>query len=330
MQLSARGEKLAVGTLFDSDMSRIDDALALALMYGLDGKRETRVVAMSISRPSLPAAAFCDEVARFYAGAAAPFLRMLPIGLQTAGKPVEAQPMLEAATAKPDAKNIIKDVKDTADPAALIRNALLAQHDGNALIVLAGPAMNLSASMALPGVKDLIAKKVRMLVIRMPDVPDLSMGKLLADWPTPIVFATSEIGQDPLYPAISIEADFAWAKSHPVVEAYRAYKPMPYDAPTSTMAAVLYAIRPQDNFFRLSDPGTLTIQPGGKLELTPSAEGKHRQLLPDPSQRERLSKVYIELASAKPVPRMPRFRQQQQQEKKPEKPAPGQAKPSGV
>ena len=43
--------KPPVGILFDSDMgTRIDNALALALLYGLDGKNEARMVGLSVSR----------------------------------------------------------------------------------------------------------------------------------------------------------------------------------------------------------------------------------------------------------------------------------------
>jgi hypothetical protein len=100
---------------------------------------------------------------------------------------------------------------------------------------------------------------------------------------------------------------------------------MPYDATTGAMAAVLYAIRPNEGYFKVSDPGTITFVDGGRLKLAKSAQGQHRQLLYDPAQKERLLKVYTEIASAKPVPRFPRFRQMEQ--KKDEK---DEAKPKGV
>ena len=60
----------AVGILFDTGLgNRIDEALAMALLYGLDGKGEARVIALSVSKPNLKAAAFCEAIARFYAGA---------------------------------------------------------------------------------------------------------------------------------------------------------------------------------------------------------------------------------------------------------------------
>ena len=53
------------------------------------------------------------------------------------------------------------------------------------------------------------------------------------------------------FPGSSLDASFAWAPNHPVVDAYRAFKPMPYDAPSRALAAVLHAVSPDDNYFRL-------------------------------------------------------------------------------
>jgi hypothetical protein len=80
------------------------------------------------------------------------------------------------------------------------------------------------------------------------------------------------------------------------------------------MAALLYAIRPQEGFFKLSDPGTISALDDGRTKFTPSPEGKHRYLILDPEQKERVIKTYTEIASARPAPRQPRRRPQQQQQ----------------
>jgi len=56
------------GVVFDCAMSGMGDALALAMLYALEGKNEARVLSVSVSRPSLKAAIFCDLLARFYGG----------------------------------------------------------------------------------------------------------------------------------------------------------------------------------------------------------------------------------------------------------------------
>jgi hypothetical protein len=78
---------------------------------------------------------------------------------------------------------------------------------------------------------------------------------------------------------------------------------MPYDTASPAMAAVLYALRPQETYFRLSDPGTLSVNSDGAVRFTPLAEGKHKYLIADPAQKDRALTAYAELASAKPLPR---------------------------
>src|SRR5215471_4030481 len=107
MQFPGQG-KPPVGIIFDCDMDSIDDALALALLYGFDGKNEARVVSVSVSKPNLKAAAFCETIGRFYAGtvsgAFGGFGRTLPIGLASDGKTAEDTPMLSAPLAKRNAE----------------------------------------------------------------------------------------------------------------------------------------------------------------------------------------------------------------------------------
>ena len=132
--------------------------------------------------------------------------------------------------------------------------------------------------------------------------------KLFAEWPTPIVAVGSEVGDALPYPGASIEKDFAWAPAHPVVDAYRALKPMPYDAPASALAAVLYAVHPAEDYFKLSDPGTISVLDDGRTRFTPGAEGTHRYLIADPAQKERITAVYTAMVSAAPAPRPGRGR----------------------
>ena len=277
--------KLPFGIAFDSTMETIDSTLALALLYGLEGKGEARVMSISVSRPSLKAAAFCDSIARFYGGPSGPFTPPVTIGMAT-GSAAPDSPMLAAVAAKYPSP--VRKLNDTADPVALIRNALTAQTSQNAAIVLAGPAVNLLNLLQLPGAKDLVVRNVKLLVAAEPHVSRDAAGarQLYAVWPTPIVIAPAELGDALPFPGAAIDRDFAWSTAHPVADAYRAYRSMPYDAPSWAMAAVLYAARPQENYFSLSD-----------------AEGGRKRLGLDPSQKDRIIQAYTQLASAKPVPR---------------------------
>jgi inosine-uridine nucleoside N-ribohydrolase len=320
------GGKPPVGVVFDSDMgNRIDTALALAMLYGFDGKNEARVICLSVSKHNLKAAAFCDAVAKFYAGGG--FSRLLPVGMSIEGKMSEDTPMLTVPLDKRNAdgqalyRHDIRSLNDTADVAAVIRNAFTAQQDGNCIVVLAGPAGNLASVLKLPGAKELITRKVRYLSLSGGAYPqgsaearmksDIAAARqLFAEWPTSIIASGYEVGKELLFPAASIEADFAWSQAHPVVDAYGAYKPMPYDAPAWDMTAVLHAIRPQETYFKLSEPGTISVLDDGRTEFSASATGKHRYLIFDPAQKERIIKTFTEMASLKPVPRQRFFRPQ--------------------
>ena len=352
--MKAQGqEKPPVGIIFDAGMGNsVDEALALALLYGLDGKGEARVISLSVSKPNLKAAALCEAIGRFYAGAASGAFgavgRTLPIGLADEGKAPEDTPMLTAPLSRKDEggkplyNHGIEKFSDTAEVRALIRNAMTAQHDQNCVVVLTGPATNLARVLDLHGAKELIARKVRFLSVaggaysanadRPPQFnikTDIAAAKkLFAEWPTPIIASGDEVGASLLFPAASIEKDFAWSPAHPVVDAYRAYKPMPYDAPTWALTAVLYAVRPQAGYFKLSEPGAISALEDGRTKFTPSLEGKHRYLILDQEQHERVINTYTEIASAKPAPRQPRRRSQQQQQQQQQQQAPPPKPPS--
>jgi len=346
MQFASQA-KPPVGILFDTDIGvGIDDILALAMLFGLEGKGEVRLVSISVSRPSLKSAAFAEAVARFYSGAVSGAFgavgRNLPVGLRLDGKPAEDLPLITTPLSKRNEKGEpvyphgIEKANDTAEVPALLRNALTSQHDQNCIVVLTGPATNLAQALAIPGITDLISQKVRFLSVMGGAYPDgkpefnitSDIGaakKLFAEWPTPIVASGVEIGDALLFPASSIENDFSWAPNHPVVDAYRAYQPMPYDTPSWDLSSVLYAGRPQGNYFKLSDSGRITVLEDGRTKFTPAADGKHRYLILDPSQKDNIIKAYTELASTRPVVRQPRRRPQQQVTPPP--PPPPEVKP---
>jgi inosine-uridine nucleoside N-ribohydrolase len=328
MQLFDQG-KPPLGVVFDCDMGNgIGDALALALLYGLEAKNEARVISVSVSNSNLNAAAFVDAVMRFYSSAPktgpfAGFSRTLPVGLADA-KPLNDSPLFTEPLSKnkPDGSpvypRVVHNLNDTAEVSALIRNALTSQYDGNCVVVLTGPATNLAKALDLPGVKELISRKTRLLCVAGGTYPDgppefnfktdvAAARKVFAEWPAPIVALGTETATHLKFPGASIETDFAWSSAHPIVDAYRAYQTMPYDGAAGNMAAALYAAHPQDGLFKLSPPGAIAVLDDGRTKFTPSNTGRHRYLVFDPAQEEKLFKSFTELASAKPAVRAPRI-----------------------
>jgi hypothetical protein len=81
---------------------------------------------------------------------------------------------------------------------------------------------------------------------------------------------------------------------------------MPYNAPSWDLAAALYAARPNEGYFKLSGPGTITIHDDGRTAFTPADKGRHQYLMVDSATKDKILAAYVELASAKPSGR--RFR----------------------
>lgn len=304
MQL--KGGPVPAGVIFDTALSRIEHVLAMAALYKLQAMREARVASMSVSRPDLLTAAFCDAMVRFLAGGA----RGAPAPIGTSAGDPHAQPpnamaevVLNASAddGKPRYPRSISKLNDTADVAALIRNGISAQQPDNGAVFVAGPLSNLAAAWALPDVPPLAAKRVRALVISASAEDwkaDLkSARKLVASWPTPIVFADIP---NLNYPGAELEQRFAWSMNHPVAEAYRSYQRMPYDAPLQAAAAALYAVRPGSPFFETSAQGSVEILDDGRTRFAASESGSHRMLRLAENQNEAATSALADLVSGQP------------------------------
>ncbi len=335
MQEFSKGKPPA-GVFFDTDFLTIDSVLAMSVLYGLQGKNDCRVAIVSMSRPNLAVAGFADAVERFYKGPAGNFSQVPPIGMRTEGPAGDTSPAFTVPFEKKNAdgaavyKNQVKSEIDTGDPNTLFRNYLEAQYDQNAFWVLGGPATNLAAALAFPGMPELIATKIKYLVVSAGAFPNgapdgrikadiAAARKVFAEWPTPIVACGREVGAELLFPGASIDKEFAeQVHDNPVADAYRVSHAMPYDAPSWDMAAALYAGRPREGYFKLSSTGTIVVEDEGRTSFRESPKGKHQYLILDHEQKDRILKAYVELASAKPVPPK-RFRpaDPQQEQKKP-------------
>ena len=317
-----------IGIAFDGDAgNRIDAVLAIAMLNGMTAKTQARRISLSVSRPSLVSAQVADVIAAFYRGRpvagpgggigqASEGMIGLPESKTVSADAPKFAALLasKAADGTPNYTSSITGLVNTAESSVLIRNLLLAQHDGNAAIVLAGPATGLVRMLDLYRSGPQITAKCRQLVVAAGALPDgaaepsiksdiAAARRLFAEWPAPIVMVGAEVGDALAYPAASIEKDFAWSPAHPVVEAYRAFKPMPYDAPAPALAAVLYAVQPDEGYFTLSAPGTITVLDEGRTRFVPQADGRHRYLIVDPAQKARVVTQYTSLVSAPPAPR---------------------------
>jgi inosine-uridine nucleoside N-ribohydrolase len=167
--------------------------------------------------------------------------------------------------------------------------------------------------------QELIRRKVRLLSIMagafqtidhnnryleynvVNDIP--AAQKLARAWPTPIVWSGFEIGIAARYVAVSIERDFAYAPHHPVAEAYQLYEPTPHERPTWDLTSVLYAIRPDRDYFALSPAGRVTVDPDGFTRFAPQREGRDRFLILNEVRTARTREALVQLTSQPPTGR---------------------------
>jgi hypothetical protein len=316
--------KQPLGVVYNTTMNRPDAALTLALLYGFTGKREARIGSVCVNGSGLGAAIFCDVVARFYTpGPLRNANQTLPPGLAAELPLPPDPPMVKPAIERKNDKGevqyarSVRKITDTSLAEAVIRNGVI--FNAEAVLVLSAPATYLAKTLDLQGTKEIYKQRVRMLVIVdtgeggvRQDVPALQ--RVLNDWPGPVVYCGKEVGEALPFPAASIDKDFAWAPANPVIDAYRAYKTMPYDAPCWDLAAALYAVHPDQGFFG-TEQGTLQVADDGTLKFT-AGSGSHKALRVNPEKRENIIQALVELASATPVVPPQRVRPPQAQDVK--------------
>ncbi len=296
-----------VRIVFDTDMGNdVDDALALAMLHALESRGESRLLAVTITKDHPHAASYVDLVNHFYRRGE------VPVGLVRDGKTRETSAMIRVPVERRGAGDAplyprrLHDGRMAEEAVALLRRTLAAQPDGSVVIVQVGFSTNLAR--LLESDAELVGRKVRLLSIMAGQFPtgrpeynvktDLPASrKLYADWPTPVVASGFEIGESMLYPARSIDQDYRWVDHHPIVDAYRAYKKMPYDRQTWDLTSVLYGVRPEPGYFSLSAPGWIRVDQEGRTRLEPAPDGRHRYLIVNEAQRVRCLEAMIHLAS---------------------------------
>jgi purine nucleosidase len=308
LQNQGRGGQPAVGVVYNTSMDRPDAALALAALYVFASKMESRVNGVCVGGASLDTAIFCDVVARFYGSTPRSSNTSLPVGLAAVNPMPPDSPMVEPAIARkkesgdPQYARGLRTLTDTALAEAMLRNAVTFTPECS--IVLSGPATWLMKSLDILGSKELYAKRVKRLVLV--DAGGLqkdpsAMRRLAAEWPTPIVLCGREIGEALAFPAARLETLFAWAPANPVVDAYKAFKPMPYDAPMFDVAAVHFAVHPESGLYDLSEPGSLSVGNDGGLKLA-TGDGSVRRLIVNAAKRSEALEALVAAASTKPTP----------------------------
>lgn len=307
--------------IFDTDIGNdVDDALALGVIHALESRGECELVAVTITKDHELCAPFVDAVNTFYGRGG------IPIGVTDSGVTAQDSKFLGLARAADDGKlrypHDLKSGKDAPSAVAVLRQALAAQPDQSVAIAQVGFSTNLARLLDSPpddvsplNGRELAAQKVRVLSIMagafapidgkvhreynvIMDIP--SAQKLVREWPTPIIYSGYEIGIAITYPADSIERDFSYVEHHPLAEAYQLYMPTPHERPTWDLTSVLWAVRPEREYFSLSNPGRARVDENGVTTFEEDPEGKHRYLIADELQVARVREALAMLASQPP------------------------------
>ena len=317
-----------VKLIFDTDMGNdVDDLMALVMIHNLQKRGACDLLAVTITKDHPQAAAFVDAVNTLYG------YPDVPIGVVRDGAAKEAGKFNLLAAEKqadgsPRYPHDLKSGADASEAVALLRQTLAAQPDGSVVIAQVGFFTNLArlldskpdAHSPLNG-RELVAKKVKVLSLMAGafqtvnwntrhleynvklDVP--AAQKLAKEWPTPLVWSGFEIGVAAAFPHRVIEQDLNYLTHHPLKEAYVLYNPPPHDRPTWDPTSVLYAVYPDRGYFDLSPAGNVVVDADAGTVFRPTKDGKgrHRFLVMNPEQTERVREAIVQLCVEPPPAR---------------------------
>jgi len=288
-----------VRIIFDTDIGNdVDDTLAMGVIHALQNREECKLLAVTITKENQFAAPMVCVLNTFYGRP------NIPIGLVRGGVTPEDGSYLKQVVLKKTERggeafpSAIQPRDTVPDAITVLRRTLAAEKDDAVVVVQVGFSTNFARLMEtgpdaispLTGM-ELIQKKVRLLSIMAGtfdskythieynidcDLP--SAKKLIANWPTPIVFSGFEIGDMIQYPSASIQNDYDYVQFHPLKEAYHHYRGLENSQPTFDLTSVLYAVRPDRGYFDLSEPGTVVLDENGRTSFKPDPNGKHRYM----------------------------------------------------
>jgi inosine-uridine nucleoside N-ribohydrolase len=326
LMLAALAHGEPVKLIFDTDMGNdVDDLLALGMIHSLQRRGHCELLAVTITKDHPQAAAFVDAVNTFYGRPD------IPIGVVRNGFTHRPGKFILLA----DEKNAdgtfryphdLLSGKDAPEATGLLRETLARQPDGSVSLVQVGFFTNFARLLDSPPDKhsplagrDLIQKKVRLLALMAgafkgtdPEWQsreynartDLdSAQKLTREWPTPIVWCGYEIGLAAAYPHESVERDYNYVRHHPLKEAYYLARPPSHDRPTWDPATLLYAVLPERGYFKLSEPGAVSISGDVATDFLPAEDGKGRDrfLILDDTLAARVREAIVQLSSEPPA-----------------------------
>ncbi len=301
--------------IFDTDMGNdVDDALAQVLLHSFALSRDAEITAMLVNKGTRPAPAFVDLINRFCGR------DDIEVGWCADGPTPEEglflRPVLEqGASLLP----YNPDEKVWPDAVSLLRRRLAAIPDQSGVYVSIGFSTILARFLAsgpddvseLNGL-ELAARKLRFVslmagnfdpeVLRNPqpdnvefniiqDVPSARQAVRLC--PVPMIFSGFEVGMKIRFPHEAVRDAMNWCAFHPLKAAYQLYRGIEHNRPLWDLTSLLYAVFPDQGWFDLSEPGTVTIQESGHPQFAPDEDGLHRYLILKPERIAEMIDLFV-------------------------------------
>ncbi len=312
-----------IPVVFDTDITGdVDDVLALAMLHALADREECSIEAVTISKIHRLAAPFVDAVNTFYGRPD------IPIGVaqdaqKRDSKYLSLVEIRDGAHFRYPHDLLSSDAAP--DAVSVLRRTLAAAEDRSVVIVQVGLAANLADLLesapddisALNG-QELVRRKVHFASVMAGAFSPVrgnshyleanvrngvaAMRQFAERWPneTPIVWSDFLIGVAAPYPRESIARDFQYRRRHIVREAYLLHSGPKHDRPTWDLTSVLYAVRPDENYFDLSPRGRVAVDHDGFTRFTPGVLGRDRYLKMDRRQAVRVVATQRTLVSQPP------------------------------
>ncbi len=308
-----------INVILDTDMGNdIDDALALDMLYKYADQKRVDLLAIMNNKQSDYSTRFLDLISTWYG------YNKTPIGRIENGVHINdyvdySKNMVEYNDTTKLYKYSVKKHGNLLEAHKLYRKILAKQKDHSVVIVSVGFSTNLARLLQsgpdkyspLSGV-ELVTKKVRYVSVMAGSFGEKKRAEfnvihdrpaaqyVMANWPTGIVLSPFEIGTKVIYPSSSIEQDFGWTAHHPLVEAYKRYRPFPYNRPTWDLTSVYYAVEQKDNLLDISSPGKLSVDDKGFTHFSEQEDGKHYVLSITGENAKLLKRYFVDLIKQKP------------------------------
>nr|WP_237226027.1 nucleoside hydrolase [Rubinisphaera sp. JC750] len=313
-----------VHVIFDTDITGdVDDVLALAMLHTLADRDECVLEAVTISKINPLAAPFVDAVNTYYGRPD------IPIGVTRDAQRRDSK-YLHIVEQKVNGQfrypHDLLSGDDAPDAVTVLRKTLAAAEDHSLVLIQVGLAANVADLLESPaddispltGV-ELVRQKVKLLSVMAGAFRAVrnnthfleanvrngigSMQRLADQWPddVPVIWSDFLIGIAAAYPRESIKRDFEYEPGHIVKEAYLAYCGPEHDRPTWDLTSVLYAVRPEDDYFGLSETGKVTVEKDGFTRFEPKPNGRDRYLTMSPKQTIRVVEALRYLVSQPPL-----------------------------